>query len=140
MNMAKKIVKVNEDEIRGYMVGDIPDAIEKENVIVEETPAEEAGERQNTEKEVTPEKHKVRRLCESGCGFRQKYLVNTPMPGRVQVYLNRKLYDEVKNYLNVIAPEVSIASYISNIIAEHIELNIEEITRMYKERFSPPKI
>ena len=48
MNMAKKIVKVNEDEIRGYMVGDIPDAIEKENVIVEETPAEEAGERQNT--------------------------------------------------------------------------------------------
>lgn len=140
MNMAKEIVKVNEDEIRGYMVGDIPDAIEKENVIVEETPAEEAGERQNTEKEVTPEKHKVRRLRESGCGFRQKYLVNTPMPGRVQVYLNRKLYDEVKNYLNVIAPEVSIASYISNIIAEHIELNIEEITRMYKERFSPPKI
>ncbi|EXY86012.1 hypothetical protein M079_0900, partial [Bacteroides fragilis str. 3996 N(B) 6] len=32
------------------------------------------------------------------------------------------------------------ASYISNIIAEHIELNIEEITRMYKDRFSPPKI
>ena len=140
MNMAKKIVKVNEDEIRGYMVGDIPDAIEKENVIVEETPAEEAGERQNTEKEVTPEKHKVRRLRESGGGFRQKYLVHTPMPGRVQGSLNRKLYDEVKNYLNVIAPEVSIASYISNIIAEHIELNIEEITRMYKERFSPPKI
>ncbi len=63
-----------------------------------------------------------------------------PMPGRIQVYLNRKLYDEIKNYLNVIAPEVSIASYISNIIAEHIELNIEEITRMYKDRFSPPKI
>jgi len=76
--------------------------------------------------------------CDSN--FRQKYLVNTPMPGRIQVYLNRKLYDEIKNYLHVIAPEVSIASYISNIIAEHIELNIEEITRMYKDRFSPPKI
>ena len=50
------------------------------------------------------------------------------------MYLNRKLYDEIKNYLNVIAPEVSIASYISNIITEHIELNIE-ITRMYKDRF-----
>ena len=76
--------------------------------------------------------------CDSN--FRQKYLVNTPMPGRIQVYLNRKLYDEIKNYLHVIAPEVSIASYISNIIAEHIELNIEKITRMYKDRFSPPKI
>lgn len=29
---------------------------------------------------------------------------------------------------------------LSNIIAEHIELNIEEITQMYKDRFSPPKI
>ena len=56
------------------------------------------------------------------------------------MYLNRKLYDEIKNYLYVIAPEVSISSYISNIIAEHIELNIDEITQMYKERFSPPKI
>ncbi len=39
--MAKKIVKVNEEEIRGYMVGDIPDAVEKEDVIVVEVPAEE---------------------------------------------------------------------------------------------------
>ena len=132
--MAKNIVKVNEEEIRGYMVGNIPDAIEKEDVIVVEVPAEETDKRPDKEKETASEKRK------SESGFRQKYLVNTPMPGRIQVYLNRKLYDEIKNYLNVIAPEVSIASYISNIIAEHIELNIEEITRMYKDRFSPPKI
>lgn len=138
--MAKKIVKVNEEEIRGYMVGDIPDAIKKDDVIVEEVPTEEADERQDTEKEVTLGKSKPRKKRENDSGFRQKYLVNTPMPGRIQVYLNRRLYDEIKNYLNVIAPEVSIASYISNIIAEHIELNIEEITQMYKDRFSPPKI
>ena len=141
--MAKKIVKVNEEEIRGYMVGDIPDATEEEDVIVEEGTKEETDEMQDMEKETVPEKSeksKPRKKRESGSGFRQKYLVNTPLSGRIQVYLNRKLYDEIKNYLNVIAPEVSIASYISNIIAEHIELNIEEITRMYKDRFSPPKI
>ena len=138
--MAKKIVKVNEEEIRGYMVGDIPDAIEKEDVIVEEVPTEEADERQDTEKETVREKSKSRKKRENDSRFRQKYLINTPMPGRIQVYLNRELYNEVKNYLNVIAPEVSIESYISNIIAEHIELNIEEITQMYKDRFSPPKI
>lgn len=138
--MAKKIVKVNEEEIRGYMVRDIPDAIEKEDVIVEETLSDEADEPQGMKKESAPERHKSRKKRECDSGFRQKYLVNTPMPGRIQVYLNRKLYDEIKNYLNVIAPEVSIASYISNIIAEHIELNIEEITQMYKDRFSPPKI
>lgn len=138
--MAKKIVKVNEDEIRGYMVGDIPDAVEKDDVIVEETSAEETDGRQNAEKTVTPEKPKTHKKRESDSNFRQKYLVNTPMSGRIQVYLNRELYDEIKNYLNVIAPGVSIASYISNIIAEHIELNIDEITQMYKDRFSPPKI
>ena len=138
--MAKKIVKVNEEEIRGYMVGDIPDAIEKDDVIVEETPSDEADEPQGMKKESAPERPKSRKKRECDSGSRQKYLVNTPMPGRIQVYLNRKLYDEIKNYLNVIAPEVSIASYISNIIAEHIELNIEEITQMYKDRFSPPKI
>lgn len=143
MDMAKKIVKVNEEKIRGYMVGDIPDAIENDDIIVEEVTEEETGETQDMEKEVVPEKSeksKPRKKRESDSRFRQKYLVNTPMPGRIQVYLNRELYDEIKNYLNVIAPEVSIASYISNIIAEHIELNIEEITRMYKDRFSPPKI
>ena len=39
--MAKKIVKVNEEKIRGYMVGDIPDAIENEDIIVVEVPEEE---------------------------------------------------------------------------------------------------
>ena len=140
MDMAKKIVKVNEEKIRGYMVGGIPDAIENDDIIVEEILEEKTDETQDMEKEVVPEKSKPRKKRESDSRFRQKYLVNTPMPGRIQVYLNRELYDEVKNYLNVIAPEVSIASYISNIIAEHIELNIEEITQMYKDRFSPPKI
>ena len=138
--MAKKIVKVNEEKIRGYMVGDIPDAIENEDIIVVEVPEEGNNERQDTEKETARKNSKSCNMPKSDSNFRQKYLVNTPMPGRIKVYLNRKLYDEIKNYLNVIAPEVSIASYISNIIAEHIELNIEEITRMYKDRFSPPKI
>ena len=105
-----------------------------------EVPEEENNERQDTEKETARKNPKPCNMPECDSNFRQKYLVNTPMPGRIQVYLNRKLYDEIKNYLHVIAPEVSIASYISNIIAEHIELNIEEITRMYKDPFSPPKI
>lgn len=49
--MAKKIVKVNEEKIRGYMVGDIPDAIENEDIIVVEVPEEKNNERQDTEKE-----------------------------------------------------------------------------------------
>lgn len=137
--MAKKSVKVDEDRIRGYMAGREPDEVSKdesnvknildEAIIIEKEPIEE----------VVPEKPKPRKKREDS-NYRQKYLMNTPLSGRVQVYLNRQLYDQIKNFLPVIAPETSIASYISNIIAEHIELNIEEITQLYKERFSPPKI
>ena len=137
--MAKKSVKVDEDRIRGYMAGREPDEVSKdysvvknildEAIIVEEEPIEE----------VVQEKPKPRKKREES-NYRQKYLMNTPLSGRIQVYLNRQLYDQIKNFLPVIAPETSIASYISNIIAEHIELNIEEITQLYKERFSPPKI
>ena len=137
--MAKKSVKVDEDRIRGYMAGREPDEVSKDDsavknildeaIIIEEEPIEE----------VVPEKPKPRKKREES-NYRQKYLMNTPLSGRIQVYLNRQLYDQIKNFLPVIAPETSIASYISNIIAEHIELNIEEITQLYKERFSPPKI
>lgn len=137
--MAKKSVKVDEDRIRGYMAGREPDEVSKDDsavknildeaIIVEEEPIEE----------VVQEKPKPRKKREES-NYRQKYLMNTPLSGRIQVYLNRQLYDQIKNFLPVIAPEASIASYISNIIAEHIELNIEEITQLYKERFSPPKI
>ena len=137
--MAKKSVKVDEDRIRGYMAGREPDEVSKdesgvknildEAIIIEEEPIEE----------VVPEKPKPRKKREES-NYRQKYLMNTPLSGRIQVYLNRQLYDQIKNFLPVIVPETSIASYISNIIAEHIELNIEEITQLYKERFSPPKI
>lgn len=137
--MAKKSVKVDEDRIRGYMAGREPDEVSKDDsavknildeaIIVEEEPIEE----------VVQEKPKPRKKREES-NYRQKYLMNTPLSDRIQVYLNRQLYDQIKNFLPVIAPETSIASYISNIIAEHIELNIEEITQLYKERFSPPKI
>jgi len=103
--MAKNIVKVNEEEIRGYMVGNIPDAIEKEDVIVVEVPAEETDKRPDKEKETASENPEPHPKRKSESGFRQKYLVNTPMPGRIQVYLNRKLYDEIKNSTSRKSPE-----------------------------------
>lgn len=83
--MAKKIVKVNEEEIGGYMVGDIHDAVEKEDVIVVEVPAEETDKRQD--KKTALEHPEPRPKRKNVSGFRQKYLVNTPMSGRIQVYL-----------------------------------------------------
>ena len=137
--MAKKSVKVDEDRIRGYMAGREPDEVSKDDSVVKNILDEAIIVEEEPIEEVVQEKPKPRKKREES-NYRQKYLMNTPLSGRIQVYLNRQLYDPIKNFLPVIAPETSIASYISNIIAEHIELNIEEITQLYKERFSPPKI
>lgn len=137
--MAKKSVKVDEDRIRGYMAGREPDEVSKDERVVKNNLDEAIIVKEEPVEEVVQEKPKPRKKREED-NYRQKYLMNAPLSGRVQVYLNRQLYDQIKNFLPVIAPETSIASYISNIIAEHIELNIEEITQLYKERFLPPKI
>ncbi|KAB4253872.1 DUF3408 domain-containing protein [Bacteroides uniformis] len=128
--MAKKIVNVDEDLLRDYMSGNVTDPPGNDEGGQAEKPAEETGG-------FVPEKGRTRSKREEKSDYREKYLVNHPLPGRIQVYVNRRLYEHIKHFLPVIAPDVSISSYISNIVAEHIELYLEEINKMYKDRFSP---
>lgn len=132
--MAKKIVNVNEDLLRDYMSGNITDS--QESGKTEEPVRENETGPEETVVSV-PERGRTRKKREEDSDYRERYLRNNPVPYRIQVYVNRKLYEHIKHFLPVIAPNVSISSYISNIVAEHVELHIEEINRMYKERFSP---
>lgn len=75
---------------------------------------------------------------ESGSDYRELFLVNTPSPNRSQTYINRDIYERIKRFLPLIAPEVSIASYISNILGDHIERHWEEINEMYSRELSKP--
>ncbi|WP_320973631.1 DUF3408 domain-containing protein [Dysgonomonas capnocytophagoides] len=132
--MAKKIVNVDEDLLRDYMSGNISDSPESGD---REEPAQENGTQAEETVVSVPDKGKTRKKREEDSEYKEKYLRNNPVPYRIQVYVNRRLYEHIKHFLPVIAPDVSISSYISNIVAEHVELHMEEINRMYKERFSP---
>lgn len=132
--MAKKTVKVDEDLLRNYMSGNITDPLQSAET---EEPVRENGTRTEEAAVSVPEKGRTRKKREEDSDYRKKYLRNNPVPYRIQVYVNRRLYEHIKHFLPVIAPDVSISSYISNIVAEHVELHMEEINRMYKERFSP---
>ena len=65
-------------------------------------------------------------------------MVNTPSPNRSQTYINRDIYERIKRFLPLIAAEVSNASYISNILGDHIERHWEEINEMYSRELSKP--
>ena len=159
MCMAKKIVEVDEDLLKGMMTSDIPlygrDTERKET---EPAPKKAAtAEPENisdapAEREVSeqPKSVRNRRKKESGSDYRELFLVNTPSPNRSrylvpttsslrsQTYINRDIYERIKRFLPLIAPEVSIASYISNILGDHIERHWEEINEMYSRELSKP--
>ena len=72
MNMAKKIVKVDEDAVRGYMVAAMADKPSRNDNAREEDTSSEVESGQEPVGDTVPDRPKTRRKRESDSGFRQK--------------------------------------------------------------------
>lgn len=139
--MTKKKVEVNEDVLKNIIVGDIP-------VFGREKPKEESTEQPGTEvplatepAEAPSEKTdaaKPRKKKEETGSYRERYLVNIPASNRSHVYINREVAECIKRFLPVIAPNMSISGYISNILVEHIRQHWEEINELYNNEYYKP--
>lgn len=70
--------------------------------------------------------------------YRKLFLINVPSPSRSQTYINRNVYEQIKRFLPAIAPDVSISSYISNILADHLNRHWDEIVAMYDDERAKP--
>lgn len=137
----KKIVEIDEEMLKGIMVSDVPvfgrtsKAPELPGMIEPEAgpePAEVSTVAEPAKKQRT-QRNPYRRKKEESSEYRDKYLVNTPAPARVQTYINRESYARIRRFLTVIAPDVSIASYVNNILSEHLEKHWDEINDMYDQ-------
>lgn len=139
--MTKKKVEVNEDVLKNIIVGDIP-------VFGREKPKGESTEQPETEvssitepAESPSEKTgaaKPRKRKEETGSYRERYLVNIPASNRSHVYINREVSECIKRFLPVIAPNMSISGYISNILVEHIQQHWEEINELYNKEYYKP--
>lgn len=136
--MAKKTVMVNEDAIRSYMAGDTPETDIGAVALVESvhTGKTESKITEGDDKAIAG-KGQQRKKRREESSYKRRFLKNTPQGGRIQVYMDRSLYENIKRFLPAIAPNVSLSSYISNIVTDHIEQYIDEINRRYKQSFSP---
>lgn len=90
--------------------------------------------------EISDKDRATRKKRYDGTSYRRKFLKNNPQGGRVQVYIDRNLYENIKRFLPAVAPDVSLSSYITNIVEEHFEQYIDEINRRYEKSFSPIKL
>lgn len=136
----KKIVEIDEEMLKGIMVSDVPvfgrtsKAPETQQPEAEPEPAEVAAmATAEPPKKQRTQRNPYRRKKEESSEYRDKYLVNTPAPARVQTYINRESYTRIRRFLTVIAPDVSIASYVNNILSEHLEKHWDEINDMYDQ-------
>ena len=57
--------------------------------------------------------------------------MNIPASNRSHVYINREVADCIKRVLPVIAPDMSVSGYISNILVEHLQQHWDEINELY---------
>ena len=128
--MAKKKVDVDEHMLKNIMVGDIPvfgreihKYPERETVETDESEVvlEESVDSVATKANV----FKQRKKREEPFSYKEKYLVNIPASNRSHVYINREVADCIKRVLPVIAPDMSISGYISNILVMFLKRKLQ---------------
>lgn len=141
--MAKKKVEVNEDMLKDIMVGDIPvfgrERLNYQEPKVIETEDSDTDSDEGTEAVASkPSTPKPRKKREETGTYKERYLVNIPASNRSHVYINREVADCIKRVLPVIAPDMSVSGYISNILVEHLQQHWDEINELYNKEYYKP--
>lgn len=68
---------------------------------------------------------------EEYAAFVQRFMKNRKITDRACVYISREFHRRMAAYLEVIAPDVSITSYLNNIVMDHFERTIDKMLEIY---------
>ena len=152
----RKEVKINEEQIRNIMTGDIPAAV-MDSLYGDNTPGSEKEKDSGSETATVPDKVEAPGsgmpdckeeapspvICEKASRKRnglQEYpghlFDNNVVRERRQTYVSSNNYERVRTLLSVIAPTVSISCYIDNILTAHLEQYRDELNAIYSSRIN----
>lgn len=156
----RKEVKIDEEQIRSIMTGDIPDAVLKniwddndtgsskedgketesrsgipsKSDKVEVSSSGVSGSEEETPSPVIREKtHRKRNTLQE---YPEHLFNNSVVKERRQTYVSSENYERVRTLLSVIAPTVSISCYIDNILSAHLEQYRDELNAIYSSRIN----
>ena len=65
--------------------------------------------------------------------YKNRFLGNYTVKNRVQVYIDRSSYECIKRFLSIVAPDTSMAGYVSRIVKEHIAKNANTINEIFED-------
>jgi hypothetical protein len=79
-----------------------------------------------------------KREVESASSYRDRFLVNDGVRSRVTTAIDRDIHKKMKKLLVLVAPEVTVVSYISNVLVHHLEQFSDEIDELYRHETEKP--
>ena len=158
----RKEVKIDEEQIRRVMAGDIPASVlenrygnnaagfQKEEgkepeteklsgIPAEPDKVEAPGSGVSGSEEETPSqvlREKTRRKKNSLQEYPEHLFGNNVVKERRQTYVSSENYERVRTLLSVIAPTLSISCYIDNILSAHLEQYRDELNAIYSSRIN----
>ena len=155
----RKEVKIDEEQIRSMMTGDIPACFMEKNYGTNAASSQkEDGKESETEnqsgipaapdkvkdsdtsagEEVPPPvlREKIRRKRNGLQEYPEHLFDNNVVKERRQTYVSSENYERVRTLLSVIAPTLSISCYIDNILSAHLEQFRDELNAIYSSRIN----
>ncbi len=136
--MAKnKAYEVDEDYLKTVMAGDIPALKRKEKEQPEEPEAENevASEKETAVREPSDSRPRKKR---EGKSYEAMFLGRRESVQRRQTYISLELYKKIARFLPVIGGELTVPTYIDNILSQHLEQYKDEINELYDKKTEKP--
>ena len=155
----RKEVKIDEEQIRDMMTGDIPTAVmekiygdnaagspkedgkesETENRSGVSAKPDKVEDSDTSSGEEVPSpnlREKTRRKRNGLQEYPEHLFDNNIVKERRQTYVSSENYERVRPLLSVIAPTVSISCDIDNILSAHLEQYRDELNAIYSSRIN----
>jgi hypothetical protein len=147
-------VKVDEGELQQMMAADVPIyRAQKMPNRLEVEPEQDAKsvskQEMVSEPEITQDMEDAKSEVENSktqkkrknpkADFAEIFLKDNKIKDRRQIYISKEAYDKISRYLRYIGQgNVSLVSYVDNIIFHHIDEYKDAINDMYNKNFSTP--
>lgn len=146
--MAKAVTKpyeVDEDYLKTVMAGDVPslkqqkkEPAEKPENTVEPKSEKNTGEKEKTEQESRDATDSRPRKKREGKSYEAMFLGRRESVQRRQTYISLELYKKIARFLPVIGEELTVPTYIDNILSQHLEQYKDEINELYDKKTEKP--
>lgn len=133
--MTRKRTEVDEEAIRRMMAGDIPSrasgAAPEAAQHVEPTEA-------NTAPSTVPPHVKQQRGKDASEQYASLYLRKREPAHKRQTYVSQHIYDKLARILAVVADQVSVPTFIDNVLSDHLERYRDLINEIYTHNIQRP--